>query len=207
MGNKRGQYQGPIRNVEAKKKRFKDTIKKIVKERAFSELTVNSVSYKAGISKNLLYRYFGNLSNLLGILMEENDYSAMLEEKFSASKTLNKNDSSKLFADILEYMLSSPVSSGLVAWELTSQNRSIFENLKKREEIVQQLFPYQGNSENSTIDIQAIYTILLSSINYLAAYSFMHEVPINGIRVDLEPGRIIDAIQFILNQVFLIEKS
>ncbi|MFZ4261206.1 TetR/AcrR family transcriptional regulator [Sphingobacterium sp. HJSM2_6] len=201
MGKKRGLYQGPIRNVEIKKKRFKETIKKIFKERAFSDLTVNAVSYKAGISKSLLYRYFGNLNNLLSQLMEENDFSAILEEKLAEEKVLGQQQDSNHFADMLRYLLSSPVSSGLVAWELSSQNRSIYDNLKKREEILQQLFLEKEELKNSNVDVQAIYTILFSSINYLSAYSFMHEVPINGIRADLEPERIISAIQFILNQV------
>lgn len=62
---KRKPYSSSLRNVEEKKKRFKQAVGKILVCKGFNGLDINKISLEAWISKNLLYRYFGSYKNLI----------------------------------------------------------------------------------------------------------------------------------------------
>ncbi len=202
MIKKRGSYNGQIRNVKEKKKRFKETVGKIFTSRNFAELGVNKVANKSGISKSLLYRYFGNFNNLVEQFLLEHDYWSNVDQELSPKSEKQREEVKDIFNGLFDYLVNKPEGSGLVAWELVEQNRPIFNMLKRRESVGDSFFSRTDDNFGKEIDFRAISAILIGGIYYLSAYGFQQEVPFFGLEVDKEGNRIMDAIDFLLDKVY-----
>jgi AcrR family transcriptional regulator len=57
--------QPTARNRERTRRRLIDTTIELVREKGFRAIGINAIAHRAGLSKVLIYRYFGDLSGLL----------------------------------------------------------------------------------------------------------------------------------------------
>ncbi|MBC8452819.1 MAG: TetR/AcrR family transcriptional regulator, partial [Spirochaetes bacterium] len=62
------------KNRKATENLLLDTVGKIVEGNGFSAIGVNAVAEQAGVSKILIYRYFGGLQGLIGAWVLKNNY-------------------------------------------------------------------------------------------------------------------------------------
>ena len=53
-----------LRNRKATEQRLLSAIQELIEESGFEKLGINAVASKAGVSKMLIYRYFGSLDGL-----------------------------------------------------------------------------------------------------------------------------------------------
>lgn len=74
--------ENKVKNKEKTKRKMLDAVESIIKNEGFSGLGVNKVSRVSGVSKILIYRYFGNFEKLLKAYVVEKDFwtSYMTEE-------------------------------------------------------------------------------------------------------------------------------
>ena len=63
-----------MKNKENTKRRLLDAVGDIIKKNGTGGLGVNKVAQKAGVSKILIYRYFGNLEQLIQAYLLEKDF-------------------------------------------------------------------------------------------------------------------------------------
>ena len=54
-----------LRNRKATEQRLLSAIQELIEESGFEKLGINAVASKAGVSKMLIYRYFGSLDGLV----------------------------------------------------------------------------------------------------------------------------------------------
>ena len=197
-------YNGESRNVSRKKKVFKATIYKIFEERKFNELSVNKVAARSGISKNLIYRYFGTLRNLIDQFIHEVDYWYHLDPLTVESIAEQKNRMKQTFRSLYQYLLVHPDMCGLVIWELCENNRSTTEMLKRREQVSEGYFEDTDKLFGEILDFRAVSAILFAGIYHLSAYSSIQKVSFCGINTSEAQGqeRILKAMDTILDKAY-----
>ena len=59
-----------IRNKEQTKQCLLDAVDSLVEESGYEALGINAVAAKAGVSKMLIYRYFGSLKGLIAAYIQ-----------------------------------------------------------------------------------------------------------------------------------------
>ncbi len=204
MEKKKKQRNGANRNVDEKKKRLKKAVGKILGEKGFGHLGVNKVSFEAGISKNLIYRYFGSYKNLIEQYSEDIDYwlnqaeppaSDILDEKEIVKSILRKQ---------FEYLTSHPQMRQLVLWELHESNYNTTSLLKKREQFAEDFILKRMDKKfKNNVDFRAVLAVLVASVYHLAAFSSIQKSTFCGIDLREKKGkqRIVNAIELILDEV------
>ncbi|MET1054309.1 MAG: TetR/AcrR family transcriptional regulator [Pedobacter sp.] len=63
-----------MRNKEYTKSKLIDAVGTIIRKYGFTKLGVTRVALEAGVSKVLIYRYFGSFSELVKAYLQENDF-------------------------------------------------------------------------------------------------------------------------------------
>lgn len=66
--------ENKVKNKENTKRKMLDAVESIIKKEGFSGLGVNKVARVSGVSKILIYRYFGNFEKLLKAYVIEKDF-------------------------------------------------------------------------------------------------------------------------------------
>lgn len=61
------------RDREATERRLVDTVGELVRENGFEKIGVNAVAARSGVSKILVYRYFGSVEGLLAAYIRRYD--------------------------------------------------------------------------------------------------------------------------------------
>lgn len=65
-----------MKNKENTKKKLLEAVGNIMKDKGAAGLGVNKVAKKAGVSKMLIYRYFGSYETLIQTYIQEKDFWA-----------------------------------------------------------------------------------------------------------------------------------
>lgn len=205
MKKNKKQHNGVYRNVNDKKHRLKKAVGKILKDKGFADLGVNKVSFEAGISKNLIYRYFGSYKALIEQYSEDIDYWLSQVEKRDYSEMNEKNISKNLLSEQFNYLISHPEMRQLVLWELHESNYNTTSLLKKRELFAEHLILQKTDKIfDRTIDYRAIVAVLVAGVYHLAAYSSVQKATFCGIDLSRDEGRkrVLDAMNLILDNVY-----
>lgn len=159
----------------------------IIAEHGFENIGINIVAERAGISKVLIYRYFGSLEQLIANYIFKCDYWTSIE--VSATQIDNIRCFLKnLFAQQIAQLRHDIILKRLTRWELSTNNQIIMQLRQKREkngcdlvELVSQL------TQTSSHDVAALATILSSSISYLVMISDVNPC-YNGIQLQTDDG-------------------
>ena len=84
-----------VRNKEQTKQCLLDAVDSLVEESGYEALGINAVAAKAGVSKMLIYRYFGSLEGLIAAYIQQYDYCTTVQRNYPiGSVDLNRNHSS-----------------------------------------------------------------------------------------------------------------
>lgn len=70
------------RDREATEKRLLDTIGKMIAEEGFEKIGINAVATQSGVSKILIYRYFGSVEGLMAAYIRQHDFWLNLPLEF-----------------------------------------------------------------------------------------------------------------------------
>lgn len=193
-------YNTPIRNVELKKRRLKQAVGEILQKKGYRSLGLNKISVEAGISKNLIYRYFGNYQTLIEQYAEEIDFWLSLPNNMDLLCDDEAEYFTSLFADMFNYHRDHRALQHLILWELQESNQITAGLLRKREKVGESFFALRDAGFEDKIDFRALMAILVASIYHLSAYSATQKVTFCGIDLHSEIGRkrILETIGVIL---------
>lgn len=156
---------------ESTAKKLLDAVGEIIMKDGFEKVGVNAIASKAGVSKVLIYRYFGSVDNMIVEYLSQNDFWINFSVDFPKDENL-KEFIKKMFRNQILQLRNNRLVQELYRWELTSHN-SIIEKLRLKREakgitlitIVSQL---AGHPQE---EIAAIATLLSASISYLVLLS------------------------------------
>ncbi len=169
-------------NMEPQHKKDKEeTKKKLIKAtgeifmiKGYSGLNASKIASTAGVSKTLIYRYFGNVQELFKAYLNQKDYwISTQQENIDATLGVHKNDAGQgLIKELLEnqmrYFFNSREMQQMIRWQISEPNsisRAIADARERMgEEVLEMSDPY---FKDSGVSVRAITALLVSGIYLL----------------------------------------
>ena len=189
-----------MKNRELTEKKIIDAVERIIENQGFEKLGINAVASEAGVSKMLIYRYFGGLYELLAHYLMQKDYWANTDT--TILEQANVGESIKnMFRKQIKQMRNDIMLKRLCRWELTADNDNN-RTLKDRRErngrdLIQMVARLTGCSN---AEVASLATILSASISYLVLMEEQTST-YNGIDLQSEEGwkQIMDGIGLMID--------
>lgn len=189
-----------MKNRELTEKKIIDAVERIIENQGFEKLGINAVASEAGVSKMLIYRYFGSLDELLAHYLMQKDYWANTDT--TILEQANVGESIKnMFRKQIKQMRNDIMLKRLCRWELTADNDNIRTLQGRRErngrDLIQMVARLTGCSN---AEVASLATILSASISYLVLMEEQTST-YNGIDLQSEEGwkQIMDGIGLMID--------
>lgn len=194
--------KGMERNRDATEKRLLETVGKMVAEKGFEQIVINAIAAQSGVSKILIYRYFGSIDGLLSAYIRQYDFwlnlPADVPERDELPQFLKT-----MFQQQIDRLRTDATLRRLYRWELSCNNEMVAKIREQREkarlELIRKFCQASGMQQPEAETISAIFA---ASITYLAMLSDFCPV-YNGIAIDEETGweRIKSGIDTLIDRI------
>ena len=175
------------RDRKATEKRLLDTIGKMIAENGFEKIGINAVATRSGVSKILIYRYFGSVDGLMAAYIQQHDFWINFPLEIPDREQL-PTFLKKMFQGQIEQLRNNPTLKRLYRWELFSDNEMIAKLREQREktgvELIDTVTALTGFPRK---EIEVMATILTASITYLAMLEEFCPI-YNGIAIKQDSG-------------------
>lgn len=176
-----------MKDRELTEKKILDAVGSIIQSEGFEGIGINAVAQKAGISKMLIYRYFGGLDELVAKYILQKDYWANTDISIGELSQIGVG-LKHLFREQIRTLRNDITLKRLHRWELTADNQTIRALREKREqngcklvEIVSRL------TRSPSVEVASLASIISASISYLVLVEERNPV-YNGIDLRSERG-------------------
>ena len=190
------------RDRETTERRLLDTIGQMITESGFEKIGINAVASQSGVSKILIYRYFGSVEGLRAAYIRQHDFWINIPQELpdrSQLPTFLKN----MFKEQIEQLRSNPTLKRLYRWELSSDNAIVMTLREQREKAgMQRLTKISELTGYSLEELAPLATILTASITYLVMLEEFCPV-YNGIPLNKDAGwkQIIEGINTLIDKL------
>lgn len=176
-----------VKDKEQTKQRIVTALENIIKTKGFEGLGINSLAQEAGISKMLIYRYYGGLNELIGNYIEERDWWINADADLLKSEQLEKS-LKEMYHRQIDRLRNNVILRRLYRWELSTENPITDKLRKKREDNGKNLIDRVAKLTNiPTAEIAPLASILSAAISDLALMEDL-TVTYNGIELYSEKG-------------------
>ncbi|RTZ45868.1 TetR/AcrR family transcriptional regulator [Candidimonas sp. SYP-B2681] len=146
-----------------------DALELQIRENGMAAVGINAIAKRAGVSKELIYRYFGGMSGLMLAWMQEQDFwtgrSGLLKDNESSQRPPSELVMSMLKAQI-EALGSNDTLREIRLWELVERN-DLTAQLADRRERAARSFIDRIDGLTEEADIPAIVSIMLAGVLYM----------------------------------------
>jgi transcriptional regulator len=200
MGEK---YISPERDRETTEKRLIDTIGKTIADTGFEKTGINAVAAQSGVSKILIYRYFGSIEGLMAAYIRKHDFWLNLPDETTDREHLPEYLKT-MFRRQIERLRNDITLRRLYRWELSSGNDMIAQIRQQREATgISRIKRVCELSDHPQKDIEVMASVITASITYLTMLGEFCPV-YNGIAINEESGweQISAGIDTIIDTVF-----
>lgn len=175
------------RDREATEKRLLDTIGRMIAEDGFEKIGINAIAARSGVSKILIYRYFGSVEGLMAAYIRQHDFWLNFPLEMPGREDLPAF-LNRMFRGQIEQLRSNPTLKRLYRWELSCNNDMIVKLREQREKVglnlVEKVSELTGQPQE---EIAAMASFLTASITYLAMLEDFCPV-YNGIPLNEDSG-------------------
>lgn len=176
-----------MKDRELTAQRILDAVGELIADEGFERIGVNAIAQKAGVSKMLIYRYFGGLDELIAQYLLRKDYWANTDVH-AISATDVAGSLKRLFAKQIAQLREDVTLRRLCRWELTADNANIRQLRESREQKGCELIRMVGQLTGSgDAEVAALATILSASISYLVLMEEQSDT-YNGIDLQRDEG-------------------
>lgn len=198
------------RNKELTKRKLINAVGEIIRTQGYTGLGVNKIAKKAEVSKKLIYRYFGNVDNLIEEYIVEKDYWTTYAKQIQKIVIDNRESPLKeIVTHILEsqfnYFFTEAEMQKIVLWELSEANPLMRSICNVREQIGSEFFKLTDEHfKNSNINFRGVGALLVAGIYYLVLHAKTNGSTFCEIDINKESGRneILKAIKLINEWAF-----
>lgn len=182
-----------------------NALETLLTEQGFDALGVNAVSQASGVSKELIYRYFGGLEGLVLAWVEERDYWSFRRIDQAQDRLVGAGADAKemirqSLATFVRELRGSPQVQEIRRWEISSRHPLAQRIAARREESGVRLvsrIPDEGQ------DNAALYGLLQAGLCYMVVRANALETYCGvGLRSEEGWERISRAVDTILDAVF-----
>ena len=172
---------------EATELRLLAAVGGIIEEKGFEHVGINAVAAKAGVSKMLIYRYFGSIEELIAKYIAKNDYWINTSTEIPTLDKLSDHLKS-MFRNQIKQLRDNEIINRLSRWELNTTNAIVDELREKREASgVQRIDAVSKLTGINKDEVAFIATLITAALSYLALLEPQCEV-YNGIKIQTDEG-------------------
>lgn len=198
-----------MRNKEDTKKNLLAALDRILRERGFEDLGVNAIAREAGVSKMLIYRYFGNMEGLLETYaLSKGFWPAQKAEMEDILLENRDSDVKDLAPEYMKYFLRElrkrPATQEVMRWELSQKNEITRSLAAIREEQGMEMMDFLEDrlKLKDQLDIKALTALISAGISYLVLRGKTADVFL-GIMINDDSGweRIEKVIEVIFREL------
>ena len=157
---------------------------------------MNRIAKTAGVNKNLIYRYFGDVDTLVETYIREKDFWLADNKEFpevfdlQAGKEQIIDSIAHLLESQLNYFYNSEEMQHIILSEISEDSQILKRLSALRETMAEPFFMLtEKYFENSALNFRALSAIMTSGIYYLVLQSKKNEAINCGINIRTEQGR------------------
>ncbi len=154
---------------EATEKKILDALEAQIRETGMVGVGINAVAKKAGVSKELIYRYFDGMSGLLLAWMQRQDFWTSRAGLLSAEESSQRTPAElilKMLHDQIEALGGNESLREIRRWELIEVNE-VTAQLAQRREKAAKAFIDRVDGLTRELDVPANVAIMLAGVLYL----------------------------------------
>lgn len=189
-----------MKDRELTEQKILNAVGNIIMNEGFEKVGVNAVAQNAGVSKMLIYRYFGGLHELITKYILQKDY--WINITVDPTKFSNMSQAIKqLFREQITQLREDITLKRLYRWELSTNNPITNQLREKREKNGCQLIKVISELTHSQEkEVASLASILSASISYLALLEELTPA-YNGIDLQSDKGweQIAEGIDLIVD--------
>lgn len=176
-----------MKDKELTKNKILEAVGSIIENDGFEKIGINAIAQKAGVSKMLIYRYFGGLNELVTQYLLHRDYWANTDmgmiDPSDVSGSLRR-----LFREQVMKSRNDILLKRLCRWELSVKDENIRRLRERREQngcdLIGEVWRLT-NSEKS--EVASLASIISASISYLVLIEEQNPI-YNGIDLRTDEG-------------------
>jgi AcrR family transcriptional regulator len=159
------------RNPDEKMSRLIDAVGETLIEKGFNGLGVNKIATLAGVSKPMVYQYFGSFSGLLKAYISGKDswvpYFKSLNLPDKPTTDDLKNIFVKMLQDQFRYFHQEKEMQRLIHWQVSEYNPLMRATCEVREkEGLRLLDMVDGHFRNSGVSLKAVLALLVGGVYF-----------------------------------------
>ena len=189
-----------MKNREQTEEKILEAVGSIIENQGFEKVGINAIATEAGISKMLIYRYFGGVEELIAQYLIQKDYWANTDAAIINPEAVGDSIKS-MFRRQVEQLRNDITLRRLYRWELSTNNQNIRQLRNRREEngcrLIKMVSALTGCPD---AQVAALASILSASISYLALLEDQCQ-SYNGICLQTDEGwnQLMQGIEMIID--------
>ena len=189
-----------MKNREQTEEKILEAVGSIIENQGFEKVGINAIATEAGVSKMLIYRYFGGVEELIAQYLIQKDYWANTDAAIINPEAVGDSLKS-MFRRQVEQLRNDITLRRLYRWELSTNNQNIRQLRNRREEngcrLIKMVSALTGCPD---AQVAALASILSASISYLALLEDQCQ-SYNGICLQTDEGwnQLMQGIEMIID--------
>ena len=189
-----------MKNREQTEEKILEAVGSIIENQGFEKVGINAIATEAGVSKMLIYRYFGGVEELIAQYLIQKDYWANTDAAMINPEAVGDSIKS-MFRRQVEQLRNDITLRRLYRWELFTDNQNIQQLRNRREEngcrLIKVVSALMGCQD---AQVAALASILSASISYLALLEDQCQ-SYNGICLQTDEGwnQLMQGIEMIID--------
>lgn len=189
-----------MKNREQTEEKMLEAVGSIIENQGFEKVGINAIATEAGVSKMLIYRYFGGVEELIAQYLIQKDYWANTDAAMINPEAVGDSIKS-MFRRQVEQLRNDITLRRLYRWELFTDNQNIQQLRNRREEngcrLIKMVSALTGCPD---AQVAALASILSASISYLALLEDQCQ-SYNGICLQTDEGwnQLMQGIEMIID--------
>ena len=189
-----------MKNREQTEEKILEAVGSIIENQGFEKVGINAIATEAGVSKMLIYRYFGGVEELIAQYLIQKDYWANTDAAMINPEAVGDSIKS-MFRRQVEQLRNDITLRRLYRWELFTDNQNIRQLRNRREEngcrLIKMVSALTGCPD---VQVAALASILSASISYLALLEDQCQ-SYNGICLQTDEGsnQLMQGIEMIID--------
>jgi AcrR family transcriptional regulator len=203
-------YNGASNNKERSMQKLLSAVGTIIKTKGYTGLGPTNIAKCAGLSKRLIYIYFGTVENLVETYVRGKDY--WVEAIGNAGELMEEdkgNDTREILEKLLfnhfDYFFKEEEMQKIVLWQLSERSKMMYEVCEARERLGTKFFDLADPFfEKTDVDLRAVAGLLVAGIYYMILHAKVNDSLFCQIDVNSPEGmiRIKKAVSQILKDTY-----
>ena len=184
-----------MKDKEITKRNLINAVGEIINTSGFNKVKISKVAKSAGVDRKLIYRYFGNLNNLVEAYIVENDYWMRFADHIKLLlKDQDPNDSRSIITQILQeqftFFFDQKEMQKLILMELGENNPLMRSIHNARESLGQHFFEMTDDHfEKSDVNFRAVAALLVGGIYYVILHTRNNGYSFADVNLKTEKGK------------------